>query len=298
MKFCPTLGEPLKVLCFEMHGFAVSLSFTLDTSSGPFSFQLGLVRTDELLIHEEVLRENINLIEESIQRTKIQYDPIIVDEKTSVVLDGMHRTEVARLLKLKFVLAMKVNYSDSRIQLGTWTRVIQGKLEFALNLAEVEFGPPRQGESSSLLTVSGMQGSKTFNLQGRDTLEKYLQLNRFIEKLQSNSVGKFRETKYEAHPSLDDEHVALIPPVITKAEVIETAKARRVFPPKSTRHVFPVRVFFASLPRRLLETGPLSDDESERAVLAYLRTKGTVIVKGKRTFGGRYYEEEELLFLI
>ena len=86
--------------------------------SGPFAFQLGLVRTDELLIHEEVLENAVKDIEAKITRTGIRYDAIVIDEKTSVVLEGTHRTAVARMLKLRIALAMKVDYFDNRIQLG------------------------------------------------------------------------------------------------------------------------------------------------------------------------------------
>jgi len=73
----------------------LSISFVIDATSGSSAFQLDLVRTDELLIHEEVLENAVKNIEANITRTGIRYDPIVIDEKTSVVLDGTHRTAMA-----------------------------------------------------------------------------------------------------------------------------------------------------------------------------------------------------------
>ena len=112
----------------------MSISFVIDATSGPSAFQLDLVRTDELLIHEEVLENAVKNIEANITRMGIRYDPIVIDEKTSVVLDGTHRTAVARMLKLRFVLAMKVDYFDNRIQLGVWNRVFRGEFDSVVGL--------------------------------------------------------------------------------------------------------------------------------------------------------------------
>ena len=64
---------------------------------------------------------------------------MVIDEKTSVVLDATHRTAVAPMLKLRFVVAMKIDYFDNRIQLGAWNRVFRGEFDSVAGLISCNY---------------------------------------------------------------------------------------------------------------------------------------------------------------
>jgi hypothetical protein len=46
--------------------------------------------------------------------------PILVDSKTLVVLDGRHRLAAAKLLGLRFIPAILVNYDGDRVSVSSW----------------------------------------------------------------------------------------------------------------------------------------------------------------------------------
>jgi hypothetical protein len=53
--------------------------------------KITLAETSSLRIHEEIIPSILARLVEKIKSDNVWTDPIIVDEKTMVVLDGMHR---------------------------------------------------------------------------------------------------------------------------------------------------------------------------------------------------------------
>jgi ParB-like chromosome segregation protein Spo0J len=63
--------------------------------------EISLVETSRLYIHEEIIPDILSKLVEKIKSDGVWTDPIIVDAKTMVVLDGMHRVAAARELRLQ-----------------------------------------------------------------------------------------------------------------------------------------------------------------------------------------------------
>lgn len=80
------------------------------------SNKIKLVRIAKLRAHEKVcpqrLAEVMNLIN---QRGEI-VNPIIIDKKTKVVLDGHHRVECLKRLGCSLVPAMEVDYFSDQVR--------------------------------------------------------------------------------------------------------------------------------------------------------------------------------------
>ncbi|MEM2025578.1 MAG: hypothetical protein QXW94_04735 [Desulfurococcaceae archaeon] len=55
------------------------------------ALKITLNEVDKLYIHEEILEKRKSWLVNKIRADNFFKDPIIVDEKTMVVLDGMHR---------------------------------------------------------------------------------------------------------------------------------------------------------------------------------------------------------------
>ena len=61
----------------------------------------------------------LELLRRILEDGVIRY-PILVDSKTFVILDGHHRVEVARLLGLRYIPALLVDYDDDCISVSSW----------------------------------------------------------------------------------------------------------------------------------------------------------------------------------
>jgi hypothetical protein len=77
--------------------------------------------------------------------------------------------------------------------------------------------------------------------------------------------------------------------------VVQVATRNEVFPPKTTRHVIPVRPLFINVPLRLLlAEGPGKNEQEKNQILdALLRQRRLVKVRGHTTLD-RFYEEDYL----
>ena len=77
----------------------------------------------ELRPHEETIESNTREMVAQLKRDGAQKDPIIVDDGTGVVLDGMHRLSAFRELGIGYAACSLVEYASANISLGRWLRV-------------------------------------------------------------------------------------------------------------------------------------------------------------------------------
>ena len=73
--------------------------------------------------HEETIPEHVRGLAAEMQRDGIQRDPIIVDQDTATVLDGMHRLAAFGVLKIENAVCCSVDYSSKSVSIGRWARV-------------------------------------------------------------------------------------------------------------------------------------------------------------------------------
>ncbi|MFQ9924810.1 MAG: NTP transferase domain-containing protein [Beduini sp.] len=79
--------------------------------------EISLIPIKNLLHIENYSEDRVTILLDKIKNEMKWQVPIIVDQKTGLVLDGQHRLEVAKILKLKVIPAILVNYDD----IQTWT---------------------------------------------------------------------------------------------------------------------------------------------------------------------------------
>ena len=78
-----------------------------------------LINTDNLKPHEHTDPKKIHEVRKSIIEEGIKY-PIVADKKTNIILDGHHRHNVFKNLKIQKIPVFYVNYMDPKIILDSW----------------------------------------------------------------------------------------------------------------------------------------------------------------------------------
>ncbi len=80
-----------------------------------------LVDINWLKAHEEVHQKKVIELFEMTLKWGGYTKPLIIDRETGAILDGHHRYEVGKKLKLKFLPAITINYfKDDKIAVSTW----------------------------------------------------------------------------------------------------------------------------------------------------------------------------------
>lgn len=83
--------------------------------------RIELVPIDLLKPHEQVISEHVIELLEDISRRGILIKPVLVDEKTLVILDGHHRVEALKRLGAKLIPAVLVDYDDDNcVTVDSW----------------------------------------------------------------------------------------------------------------------------------------------------------------------------------
>jgi len=79
-----------------------------------------LVPVNALRQHEQILDENMMRVQRDLVRDGMIRDPIIVDERTMVILDGHHRYNALKHMGYKYVPVYLVDYSSDHIAVAAW----------------------------------------------------------------------------------------------------------------------------------------------------------------------------------
>ena len=223
----------------------------MNTRSCPSTLDIACLRP-----HEQIDPLRLKELERQLAKDGYQKDPIIVDEKHLIVIDGHHRTLALKALGYHKVVAHKIKYTeDDRIVLRTWYPVIKGPRRSLLktlhnNIASPE--PQVHNPKSPLLLLSDCQ--HTLKADRRTIMDCLL--------------GKF---KIEYVPDVEtatrlvnsDEYAgAILFGCINKEDVVKAALSGEILPPKTTQHIVPDKPVNWFIPLETLGNGV--ELESER----------------------------------
>ena len=75
-------------------------------------YSLKLVDITTLKPHEKTDKKRLKKLLSKLRREKVLRNPVVVEKETKVILDGHHRVEAFRNLKLKRIPAILVDYND------------------------------------------------------------------------------------------------------------------------------------------------------------------------------------------
>ncbi|MCX6761302.1 MAG: ParB N-terminal domain-containing protein [Candidatus Moranbacteria bacterium] len=78
--------------------------------------KIKLILISKLKPHEEIIPENLEKVKNKIRKNGYLINPVIVDQKNLVILDGHHRVRALELLGYKKIPAYLVDYYAKEIK--------------------------------------------------------------------------------------------------------------------------------------------------------------------------------------
>ena len=201
-----------------------------------------------LYSHEQVISHNLKRLKETMLNIGHLVDPLIVDKKTGVVLDGNHRLKVLEIIECPNAVCQTVDYMSDEIQVTTWHPTVDltsaqiTKLD-SLKLEKVD---PDAGKKAvaelkapfALMTKS--EGCYLVNPGNYKLMEMVEEQNYVLSLLEKTAVDYVPDE--DAGKCVASGETVMYRRSYTKEEIIKTAIAHAPLPPKSTRHLIPGRI--------------------------------------------------------
>lgn len=265
--------------------------------------EIKLEEVEKLHIHEEVIPEILRKLTEEIKADGYLKHPVIVDSKTLVVLDGMHRLAAAQNLGCRFIPVCLVDYDNPHILIGCWCRVVnhssdveklvEAVREIGFTVEECQRETARQLVSERKAAISLVSRSKCFVVYGPQEIKKIYDAIKQVElKLKSVGYSIGYDTDSDALDKVSSGKALsmFMVPNVSKRDVVTVALRGEVFAHKTTRHIIPVRPLFVNVPLEWLY-GKLSLKEANEALVRYLSKKEVVRLPPGQVLDRRYEEE-------
>ena len=276
---------------------------------------LEIVPVSSLISHEEVLSASANRLVLEFKNLASLQNPIIVDENL-IVLDGNHRAHAFRTLKFNFIPVCKIDYFNRQTKLRYWFRII-GNIESRHRVREIitslggslytqpdPFTLKKTMETKCL--ACGLQYPDECLLvvfpetDICDAVDAYNIIQMIQDRLTARGVtldyipcNAAQENTFPAR--LESNQMVLWTPQISKQMVVDCAKKNKVFAPKSTRHVIPVRPLNVNIPGQWFREN-VTLEEINKNFSAFLKEKRMKRFSPGMVLDGRYYEEELIVF--
>lgn len=267
---------------------------------------IALVETYNLLIHEEIIPYRLNKLKASIERDDVQSAPILVDRRTHVVLDGMHRTAIMKELGCRFTCVCLLDYFDPSITIQRWCRMVpapfnEKNAETLLKELDLKHEPFDLVESpeddESLLLIFKDSGIKIIT-EDETLVEAFKKSYKLERRLNEWGYKIVHCTESEARENLTSGsfEATMYLPKVDKSQVIDVAQHKTVLTPKATRHRLPARPVAVNVPLSLLKDKNISVEEANRMLYDLLKDKKLERFDPGTKWMGRTYDEVLYVF--
>jgi len=265
--------------------------------------EIKLEEVRKLHIHEEVIPDILRKLTEEIRADGYVKHPVIVDSKTLVVLDGMHRLAAIKNLGCRFIPVCLVDYDNPQILVGCWCRVVNhssdlkklaGAIkEIGFTVEECQREVAHKLVSERKAAISIMSRSKCFVVYGpQEIKEIYDAIKQMELKLKAVGYSIGYDTDSDAIDKVSSGKALsmLMVPNVSKNDVVTVALRGEVFAHKTTRHVIPVRPLFVNVPLEWLHD-ELSLKKANEALVRHLSKKEVKRLPPGQVLDRRYEEE-------
>ncbi|MDW8359530.1 MAG: ParB N-terminal domain-containing protein [Candidatus Caldarchaeum sp.] len=220
-------------------------------------WKTGLAEVSFLKPHEQSIQRIVDKLAEDIKKSGRIIHPVIVDASTGLVVDGTHRVEAAKHLKLRYIPVYSVDYLSEKIVLDGWGRILKKPAEFRRLFDEavkIGFKPCETTAEASVCFFTSSGSASCLSLEEADVHRLYEK----ISKLESY-LSKF-DIMYVPEPQLmqalvsGGSQLGYRIRLLRKTEVLNLVERGFRLPPKSTRHVVDRRPMFVLCPLEILRS--------------------------------------------
>ncbi len=262
--------------------------------------EIKLERVDRLHIHEEIIPSVVEQLSKDVKKDGHVKHPIIVDKKTLVVLDGMHRVAVIEHLGYELIPVCLVDYENPNIIVGSWFRTVEDKekdivetiKQLGHELEECTIDEAKEKISRREAATGVITSEKCYAIlkEVESLKEAYEFIKKLEQELSSAGYKIGYNTEKDAIDSVKSGEIlaTIIAPRITKKDVVEVALAGEVFVHKTTRHIIPARPLFVNIP---LEWLNMDQEEANKLVYEHLSKRKLKHLPPGQILDRRYEEE-------
>lgn len=211
--------------------------------------KLHILPVEKLKAHEETIPYNFQKLREGMLNMGRLVDPIIVDCKNYVVIDGNHRRKVLETIKCPNAACQVIDYENLDVGVGSWFPVSRTVLPSDINgfkAESVDFETGKEAidrmEATFLYTklVEGKKDCYLYDSNERNVRGVIAQQRKFISGLEGRDMQYVADDKSGEYLSAG--YTVFYRRIYTKSEIIGEAVSGRCMPPKSTRHTIPNRI--------------------------------------------------------
>jgi L-serine kinase (ADP) len=271
-------------------------------AGGKIPILISLRKISDLKPHEETVPDDLKRLVNALRDNPVLRHPIIADLRTGIVLDGTHRLAAIKQLKCKFIPSALVDYEDSQITIERWFRLFSGSN--VLNLENYLRGlKPREVSRDECedglskrrwyATVENPMSYLAFPVRSTSAFEMVRDAHGIEIAARKQRVNITYQDNKDIEAG-EPESLLMSTIKLEKQEVVETVRKRKLFPPKSTRHLVPSRPLGGGVPIDWLQGSDFSKAQSRYQEFIQSR-KVKRLPEGSRV-GSRRYLEEVFLF--
>ena len=274
----------------------------MQVSSKNLNLKIALLELSLLKPHEEVIDNLVRKLSNEMESESEVRDPLIIDEKDHVILDGMHRFNSLKRLRCRFAPCCLIDYDNPEIKVESWYRVfnIEQSEKFAEQLLEdfaVNYKREKDALSGSEIILAN-EGRRFVPTQLIDDVQS---ARRAVELERAVSLKGY---KVEYQPSIvaiqrwksGNAHFVIPLPNFTKRRIRELGEKEILLPHKSTCHVIPSRPLRLDVPLSLLRNENITPTEANSRLTELLSSRKIDRKPPGSIIDGRRYEEELLVF--
>lgn len=254
--------------------------------------------------HEETIPHVIGEMVSSLKREEAQLDPIIVDQRTGVALDGMHRLAALKQLGARRIVVCRVDYRSTSIRLKRWLRACDAPSTPLLEDLKVRLDLTRSGDLKARRMVDGgkslaaliTRGTAFYSLLPRTKGEDFEALRVFDGVAANHGLKPRLVTDLDIEDAIASGALLLYTPRPKKKDVVMAGLSGKVLPPKTTRHLVPARPMGLAYPLNWLKDDTLSLREANRRLGELVASRRLERVEPGTKYGDRTYEETLYVF--
>ena len=241
--------------------------------------KLEIIETNALFPHEQTIAPNLKRLKESMLNIGQIVDPILIDKKSRVVLDGNHRLKVLQIIESQNAVCQPVDYNDEKIKVGTWYLAINKPLEEILKkdlvkLEKVDCDTGKEALYSSKAAFMAVakkekQENACFLEPGAYKLKELIEEQNYILSSMKDVDSRYIPDD-QADEYLTKGYTVFFRRAYTKEEIVKAALSHNPFPPKSTRHLIPDRIIRLNMRLGWLQE---SKEEAKRYLTEMLKNR-------------------------